>query len=147
MDKGVDDQNREEQHNRLKALEVQRHRLAYDPARDYEERRDEKYDLHGVADWDADRKVHLIPVCGDTGSGVLSCVAEHRQEDKADKGLTDLRSFRDSVNAVNQISGTNSDQDNHGDDADCGPDRLESLKLFFIIFHFLLQPGIEEIGV
>ena len=146
MDKGGDDQNREEQHNRLKALEVQRHRLAYDPAKDYEEWRDEKHDLHGVADWDADHKLHLIPVCGDTDSGVLSCVAEHRQEHEADKVLLIC-----AVSPIPSMPSTkylaHSYQDNHGDDADCGPDGLEILKLCSIIFHFLLQSGIEEIGL
>ena len=137
----VDDDGRQEEDDRLENLKVQRHGLADDPAEDDEEGRHEQGDLQAAAEGDADGEVHLALARDDDGRNVLGRVADHRDQDQADKGLADVRRLDQGVDAVDQELGAHRHDNRHEDEREAGGPRTEHLP---VVLLFLLLRGLFD---
>ncbi|KAB8337329.1 hypothetical protein FH972_021628 [Carpinus fangiana] len=143
LDQVVDDQDRQEEDDRLKALEVQGHGLADDPAEDDEEGCHEERNLHGAADGNAERQVHLVLVRDDDGSDVLGCVADNGQQDKTDESFGDVCLFDNGVDAIDEEFRANGDADGDDDQGDASRDGRQCVTLLpAAILGLLLGHGV-----
>lgn len=150
LDEVVDNQHRKEEDDRLKALEVQRHVAAHDPAEDDQERRHKERNLQTAANGHIDGEVHLALVRDDHGRHVLGRISDNRDEDETDERFVDVRRFDNSVDAVNEVVGTECNNDSYQDESDHGRDRRENVTLLLTLLFvstFLRLDVIEELVV
>lgn len=145
LDEVVDDQHTDKEDDSLEALEVQRHVLSDDPTENDHEGSDEESDLHRASNGNSDGQIHLVLPSNDNSRDVLSGVANDGNEDETDESLADTSLGDNGVDAVNQVLGTDGDQDGDNEKADGGSDGSEKLGLLFLLVfsHF----GIEEASV
>jgi hypothetical protein len=146
LDQVVDNQHRDEEDHRLEALEVQRHGLVHDPAKNNQERSDEERDLHGGSDGHVDGEVHLALVCDDDGGDVFGGIADNGDEDKSDEGLADVCGCDDGVDAVYEVLGAYGDEHGDEDESNTSGNRRQDLG-FFLLAASLLVLDIREQAV
>lgn len=104
LNQTINNKNTHDKDDRLKALEVKRHRVRsmHDPAKDDERGSNKEGNLNAAANRDVDPQIHLALVSDAYSCNTLLAIAENGQEDKPNEGFANVGGFEKRVDAANQ---------------------------------------------
>lgn len=130
----VGEENGNKHYGDLKLVEAQIHLdAAHAPADDDEKRNEKEGNLHAGANSDTNGEIHLILDGDGDGGGVLGGVADNGEQDQADKLLSQTSGFRQVVDGVDHVLGTEGNNDCRGEQGSDGHEKVQLRVLFFFL--------------